>query len=366
MTTGINFFGTVSGNPRVHLIAASSSVFWNDVCFADGGVPASWSIAVGDTAFVGAVLGNWKLCSAREPTDADRQLMRVAACRLVKGGIRCNGFVEYHATETFAFSIPIPCNSDVDLSEFPRQSRAEQGLHTIIDSVSTPRLYDWGTVMGQWPDSVASELLAVKLSPQFAARVLIAGWRYFHTVCITAKTNRARFLGDQPSRFRVASFRARDKKASAAHETPAAACDNRGTGTVDTARTHANCHLIIDWLRASRFLRNQKLHKEAAAAWARLFRNHEAGVDEDLAEGVPIISHESLRRARIRLDILCMLLKRREFREMLQGNESKHRGPHFSYMWTLRPSGGAWSFSPHLATRCLEINGLVSFGQRFA
>ena len=64
----------------------------------------------------------------------------------------------------------------------------------------------------------------------------------------------------------------------------------------------------VDWLDATRDLKAIRKKERAKSAWARLFSKSRASEAAKLKEAAGNASYEQIRKARVRLDITCMVL----------------------------------------------------------
>ena len=70
---------------------------------------------------------------------------------------------------------------------------------------------------------------------------------------------------------------------------------------------------ILDWLDATRYLTSMRCKAQAKIAWAKIFARHTTSPDDTAAElsrRAGDVPYDTLRQARCRFDILCMLLWR--------------------------------------------------------
>ena len=71
--------------------------------------------------------------------------------------------------------------------------------------------------------------------------------------------------------------------------------------------------LMIDWLQASMHLKDIKKSDEVADCFARIF-GHTDGVSQvELMGGLHKVGRDMLRKARVRFDVVCMLIMRAFF-----------------------------------------------------
>ena len=64
----------------------------------------------------------------------------------------------------------------------------------------------------------------------------------------------------------------------------------------------------VDWLDATRDLKAVRRKERARNAWAKLFSKSRAKEAQELKDAAGNASYEQIRKARVRLDITCMVL----------------------------------------------------------
>lgn len=128
--------------------------------------------------------------------------------------------------------------------------------------------------------------------------------------CIGLRHHRGDFLGSRPTTQQLASFRA------AATVQPIR--DLRRFASVDdglnlTVLDSYPFYVLLDCVRATSFLRDLKQVKEAAEAWAAVIANGGLESKETIIQRLQVAGRETIRKARVKLDLLACLLWREFF-----------------------------------------------------
>jgi hypothetical protein len=276
--------------PLVLLILLSATGFWtyeyrnaNMVIYPCGE----------NTYLVGAVLADWCFESPISACDKQVSLLRRHAVALVRGAVK--GFIQYHVREV------VSLRREQILEDF--------GAQAILDLRRDKIVYGSGAGVG---DSVLAEVVSawrrrgasvpsvVTFSPKVALAVAWGTWVCMHVVALTSKTSRARVLGDAPTSRACSAFASQQD----------ADYVRRPVNVMMQTVNGAAADLVIDWLRASGFIKDIKKSVLCADAYARLFARRGVANRAELMLDLERINREVLRQARVRFDMFSMLLFR--------------------------------------------------------
>ena len=92
-------------------------------------------------------------------------------------------------------------------------------------------------------------------------------------------------------------------------------------GAVHVSKAKYPFDLYIDWISATRFLKNQKAHIKAAEAWAKLLSRGTLQTATEILANVTKIGREQLRASRVRLDALMCIVWRAFIATMFSSDE---------------------------------------------
>lgn len=303
----------LQGPMCIFLVVACASGFWDECQKED--LPPSWA---GSTEELGRIVGivcapRWSLVFSNAQAGSDSQAsLRSLSLRATRGTSHF-GFVEY-PVQAWA-RLQEPARMMAGSAKAILEGLA--GLAVASSEDSSGMGATVGSVVQSWKlNGVRNIGPIVRLAPHFAWQVLSGAWKCLHCVAVIGKTNRQRLLEPrQPSRKQLAQF-----LATALDAGLGAAAERRGSSRDGPEKRSANlgwlgqmkeAALVIDWLDASRYIKNIRQCGEAAQSFGRIFARSSGitlhALTNDLKEAQP----ELLRRARVRLDCVAMLLNRR-------------------------------------------------------
>lgn len=298
---------------RVVLIFASLGGWW---CGAfDRPAPPAWRVddPRGNVVLVGAILASASLEAATsEPTSVHHAGMRALADRLTSSS-HCHGYLEYTVKAVVQLCEIVLTNPRERaaslLQRFGREVITYEG--GIFDSA----VHTLGDAIEKWVGAGALLVQPVRLSPSFAAEVVLGGNPCLHAVQITAKTDRKRLLAAKDlSRRRLKVF----------VDTNVAMPIQRLERTVPIRearpkwRYFHDASLVIDWLASSVYIKDVKQIGNAAESFATLLSRSGVASKMDLLAGLQKVAPEILRRARTRFDISTMLMYRSMFADLFR------------------------------------------------
>lgn len=282
--------------------------------FHSGDLPSSWSALDGVAGFVVGILlaSSWSLVTAEpRPINEGHQRIRANCQRATRGTIF--GFIEYPIQEWGSLRTPAA-------AMFTRPSQALEHMAThelgACSGGQTGRclrnlLEQWRTAHGALTASL------VKVGKHAALQMVTGAWSCLHSVAVTSRTARDRLLDrGKPSRVYLRRF----------VDAQTVARDARPLNTQTVPQhppnlgwQHGRCQpdLVLEWLEASRFVRDVRRAGEAAKAFAPLFARVAKMSRSELLGNLQTVHAEVLRRSRVRLDCVAMLLFRRLWASLL-------------------------------------------------
>ena len=295
-----------AGDSCTLLILATTAGFWNAECQKrPNDIPASGHPALaglqaegGAPALVGAVVGTWRLKDFLDQREAEHDwIVSRAYAMFARSYIDVYGHVEYTPFAAVALQEVAPVTSD---------SRVPSVL--LVDA--RHRLLASGTSLGTWLAAQPSTVSIIALSPPLALSIVHGYWQTFHAVAITNRTNFKRF----PLRVLPSSKVLRRFANSGA---PGRVAPSYGFAGVHESRwaQQVPAHLVLQWLKAAKFLKFEKKTPECAEAFADIFTG-DCDQQVMVLKKSESINLELVRKARTRLDAVAMLTWRAMFAEL--------------------------------------------------
>lgn len=255
----------------------------------------------------GAVLASSWCFSEREsaPLDDHHERMRLLSLRGTQAQHHL-GYLDYPVRDALEFreppSVAVPALPSclAALATLP-VNRSVQGCERNAGSFSD--------VMHQWQARCSKCPVFVELAPH-AARMLSKGlWACLHSVALSLRTPRKRCLvQDEPPRKRMRAFLncAQQKTKTSQAIVPCSA-----PAASRPSKTMEDPELVLDWLDASQHIRNLRKVGFAAIPYARIIARSTGLAPEQLTSQIRYIGYETLRIARLRADMVAMLLFRK-------------------------------------------------------
>lgn len=163
-------------------------------------------------------------------------------------------------------------------------------------------------MMDRWRGLCRATIAMVKLGPALAVHVMSAGGSCLHCVPITRRTQRLRLLvRSEPPKACLAAFvvAAHQRLAAAAGPVGAPPCRLPGW-----AKLMTEPGLMLDWLDATSTVKSIRHSTRASTAWTRLIARCNDLSRSDLRSNMQHVSYTCLRLARVRLDIVAMMVWR--------------------------------------------------------
>ena len=275
--------------PKVRCVLADESS-WGDTR-----LPESCS----DDAdyFVGVIRGSWALYSTAVSENKHGVWFARAADALSHSGTGVRGYVLYTVDCCVALSRPFRLNGPLGPSE-------------LLAAAQDHELVGVSGTLSDWKDKHGGYLVdtVVALRKSLAVAAVNGHTSFFYAVAVTARTRRNSLLHVPPSR-RILRRWLLSLGAAAAGKHPRV--EERPASSWENA---VPAQKVIDWLRATKFLKDTKLTKEAAAAWATVLCNSGIMDSSALVASCTFASREIIRLARVRADLVAMLMFRKMFK----------------------------------------------------
>ena len=210
------------------------------------------------------------------------------AQRLLRGDVQ--GYLVYEIVRIVAFAHAVAvANNDVghDLWATARDWLTAEGrtLHDLA--------VEWCGPHFRRPD-------AFVVCPTLAAGVCFLGWQLLHVVAFTGKFNRRRTIGSYPSASTLSRFR------------ESLAAEQQGAPQPESVRAGTNpwggmsAEQILRWVEFTSYTKNLRECEHAALAAEKLFRKGKPDSLLHVMHKGDIIDKETLRRARVRTDLVAM------------------------------------------------------------
>eukprot|EP00959_Pyramimonas_sp_CCMP1952_P474886 9503901-Pyramimonas_sp.AAC.1 len=253
--------------------------------------------AIGSVFLSGAVLAEWTLTSDAEN---DEMIYMDSIARKMVSAREVYGNVFYLAVETLELLHRLEVDDPRNLN--PMQLIAQAG--DALADRSLGGQCSFGNCITEWLRDVRHRIFSIRVCPRLCAATLQKRWQVFHAVAVTRKINRDRLFGG-PSPAELSKFRSEvDALARVQH-----------CGVVQRRAhfiTAIPVAIILDWLWASRHLKDAANINDAKRDWVRVFSSS-ADTRAAMLEDSSVMNRETLRRARVRLDCVAMLLTRAFF-----------------------------------------------------
>lgn len=301
------------GALRIMILVATLPGLWDGLYPA---CPPGVHVGADGGLVVGAVLlPAWALVVADSPA-ADE------ACASMRGA-RCRaqfmyGFIENLVEEACSFLEPQALARGAP--------RGPTLVRSFSDCQVTLRLADsdhcfapqsFLRVLARWTSRCPSASPAfIDVAPTLATNIAQMHWRCLNSVPITLRVKRSGLLFNrEPSTSRLRAWvahlrRQRPPQATAVPEQTALVSRSR------TANFAFQPDLIIDWVEATSFLKNMRKADPAAIAFGRLYARSSGLSSVRLSTELNKINTETLRQARVRLDVVSMLIFRALFQRL--------------------------------------------------
>ena len=218
---------------------------------------------------------------------------RAMACKL-------RGYLAYNVVD--ACQCDAAAFHEADLSTVWRDAK-------ISKCVGRDRDCSLEEVAREWQgDETPLRIVPVVLAPQHALRVVQLQCQIVHAIPLSLRTPRKLFLPDAPNALSIKRFTTMQLPVDRPSKRSKT---NGGTVARDPAETGAySADLVIDWLRATRHIRQTTDAHVASEDYARAHARGTTMTHTELLGGVEEVGRETIRKARVRFDVLLMLIWR--------------------------------------------------------
>lgn len=277
---------------------------------------------------VGAVLGTeWTFSSGSGGGVFEKNLREVAQT-FVSSGRLLHGYIENDIKKLCMLVDPVAI-SDVRISvnAFNDAVAGADGLAWNVDDTEPPDYFTkWSDTMFNW-SQFALHSTVVSLSPAFCGCIFQPGGSsLLNSVVLSKPMNRSKLLiTTTPTKKKLKDLRERGGCPSF-HARGGRGARRKNTSVKTWHRKLLKCEisaeLVIDLMRCSSFLKQQKQCWKVSWALLRVVRKHGfIKIPETMSAIVPTISTELLRLGRVRLDCVSMLLWMKFFDQLMQSGE---------------------------------------------
>ena len=271
---------------------------------------------------VGFALARWELRPITDPApNTDYEFMEGIASGLSLSRYTVRGFIQYPVLEVAKLSIPHLVQSDVDYSA--NVVELDLLLRVLSDfNVELPdgSVYNVQGIIIRWgrvhqPLAVRS----VKLAPPLASKVVNSEWSLLHIVAIHVRLCRSQLLVQtEPGARKLLNWLR--TLPSLVFTAVARHGPSRANTSIGPQLFH-EASLIIDWLEATKYMKDIKKTRDCSEVFARLFARRSPQSSAELFGNLDYVNAETLRRARVRVDCAAMLLHRLSYKHIAESLE---------------------------------------------
>ena len=262
-------------------------------------------------AVLGLVLSQWSIINASEwrseHVDEHHFYKHILSSRQNK----LSGFCSYRVRNRTECEVTM-----VDASELTCPA-------SLWENLQTTACPEYGTLLDAYTAwtteyDVAAGVYPITLAPGLAFNIMYGDFKTMHIVPMHNRTELKQFLHDAPGK----SQRRRINNTGTWIDAKLDVRRIHSTGVeIEAAYGAVPAEIVIDWVRTSGYLKNISEAAEAAVAFSTLFARAGLATAAELIAGVPKVNREALRMARVRVDILAMMIWRTYFSLMLQEDD---------------------------------------------
>ena len=287
---------------RVFLILACAPGLWHETF--KGHVDQDCSPEAGSCLIVGLVVAKWSWWAAEKPLENDAHRSAFVQRLLARSKAReVRGFIDYPIEAAAKLEVPIACafrdpQAMLQLIHGLRVTRLINGARFVTGTVQ-----EYMALFREHRNGPAG-VTPVWLSPCLACKVVSGMAASLHMLAVSRRLRRSGLLlRSEPSRKVLKQL-----------------CDRYPLVAIGrhALAVGARCHklmyepeVVLEWLEATSHIKDsQKIHS-AMGSFGKIFARRLQMPLHSVLEGLPTISYETLRRARVRLDCVAMALHRR-------------------------------------------------------
>lgn len=271
--------------------------------------PAGFAVDHPDEArlVVGAVVGRWCLVpSLPDSDDRFSNLLFERATQEARHTVL--GYIVYERLQ----SIILQCPERLIQGILPHHLADTLGNLLAVPSGDVAAgevraVSDWFRIWGEQLKPVGYHISL--FTPWVAHQVVCSTGKYFYCRAVSERMRRSKLLTSHPGKKTFKLFKS---LAVGLVRAPAAPPAKR----LKELASMIPADLVIDWVRASLYIKNIKKADEACDAFARILARSGLQTRAELMCGLQRVNREVLRRARVRVDCCDMLLWREFFRTL--------------------------------------------------
>ena len=270
---------------------------------------------------VGFALARWELRPSTDPPpNTDYEFMQGIASGLSRSMYNVRGFIQYPVLEVAKLSVQHAVQSHVDYSA--NAGELDLLLRVLSDfAINLPdgSVYSVRGLLNRWQRvHQPSAVVSVKLAPPFASKVVNSEWSLLHIVSICSRLCRSQLLvPTEPGNKKLSNWLS---TLPALVLTTAVRPGRSNTNTIGSQIFH-EASLVIDWLDATRYMKDiQKTH-DCAKVFSRLFARRSPQSSAELFGTLDYVNAETLRQARVRVDCVAMLVYRLFYKHLAESLE---------------------------------------------
>lgn len=297
---------------RTFLIVASRSGYWQSWPPDDQALPADGVAGADLHWLVGCVVASCIVqTSASACQDGKHERLRSEAERECRA-LSLRGYIEY-VVQSAVRCAPTPV--DILAGHLLAGQVGELAVeHTMPGEghLNSTAHHTLGAVLRHWAGQCVAPAVLTPFSAHLSLQVVAGICSFMHCVVVGSRVNRQRLLVRREPRRRFIDDNLKEAPFRRIAARQAIQCVEHASswmGMIDPA-------LVMEWLRASAFVKDVRKMEPAAAAFSTMFARG-LGMDaRDLLDLAPNGCPELIRLARVRLDMVAMLLTRMMLRHM--------------------------------------------------
>jgi hypothetical protein len=253
--------------------------------------------------------GNWQLFTSAEADSHPEKRIFDKAARATRALVF--GYIAYVVQSVAVFPYPIPCP---DMSLEALQVQCASPIHGRLAS----------DIIREWRESDgASGSVPICVAPNVAVQITCERSVILHIIPITARTPRADMLHNEPSKYITHRFIESQHVAMPRRQR----AGNLVLQRLDNNFHGATAEEILEWVDASKYIKQVRKSWLAGKAFAKILCRRGPETLQAMISRVTPVCYDTLRRARVRTDVVAMLIWRHVFASTLASE-------HALYLWT--------------------------------
>ena len=312
--------GTHGGLCVVAIVASSEpGAPWQQRGGMQQRLPAGWD--VGKLVVALALTSQWTFAAASDDPPAaceGLKFMRGEALRASRAAVSVCGFIENPIIQVACLDEPVELEGRM-ATQVCRDLYVADASATFREPGRPGADFQGGLRAGLegWKCPPLTPVLFL-LAPLAAFDISQGVWSVLNVVAVTARLKRQSLLHPSwPTAREIASLR----RHHGDFHVKRLAARAPLWRLPRWARLMTDPQVVLDWLEASSFLKDSNKTAEAIPVFAQLLaRKHPDIAASDLTHKLEQVHQHTLRRARVRLDFVCLLLCRQLYRQTLQNS----------------------------------------------